>query len=292
MGTVITLVLAAACACCALLALSGFVRMARVRRAWREAAFWTAPLVFVSAAFALLTALGVLGLISGIVLSAIPLAVVTARAARAHREIAKLHGAPAATATVLGLLGARLRDALWNAREDVRELAGMLHRETPPAAAGAPAASPPSLVALRAVPSVRENPNLGPAPGPAEVAAGLEAAGTVVPPEWQAVAGRAGDFDPEDQDDLEGHMAGEAAGLLAFAEAKDAQAQTLLEGRKLHPRYVAALLEVADGAAELAALSALANRQYHESYGDVEDWHAEGNELPEDARNWGFGGGA
>ena len=80
--------------------------------------------------------------------------------------------------------------------------------------------------------------------------------------------------------------------MLAVAGAKEAQAETLLNVPKLHPDYVAGQLEVADQIAEVAASAAMADRRYHEVYGDIEDWHADGNELPEDARNWGFGGAA
>ncbi len=126
----------------------------------------------------------------------------------------------------------------------------------------------------------------------AEVAAGLMADGVAVPPPWAALAQWVAEFEPEDGDDLHGHMAGEAAGRLAFAEAQQARAETLLNLPKLHPAYVAALFELADGDAEQATASALADRRYHVVYGDIEDWHEmDGNALPEDARGW-FGGGA
>jgi hypothetical protein len=290
MGTVITLVLAAACACCALLALSGFVRMARVRRAWREAAFWTAPLVFVSAAFALLTALGVLGLISGIVLSAIPLAVVTARAARAHREIAKLHGAPAATATVLGLLGARLRDALWNAREDVRELAGLLHR-APGGDGAAPAGAKRGAPAvIRSVPSFREDPRLGDVPAAAEVSADLEAAGAMVPQPWRDLADWVAEAEFEDEEELREFVAGCAAGVLTLAEAFQEPGEHLLETAGLDPALAGGFFEMADEWADMSAAFAMLDRRYTDAYAEVSEW-AEDGVMPHNARRWFNAGG-
>ena len=137
---IISALLWAACTSCLLLAVSGYAQMARTENGWREGPGWTAPLIFTSAAFALLTALGVLGL-AGVLLAAVPLAVVTVKAARAWREIAKMDGASGsiATRTVLGLVGGRLRGALWNAREDVRDVTSRLRPARVPAAA-APAA--------------------------------------------------------------------------------------------------------------------------------------------------------
>lgn len=279
------------CVTCGLLAVSGYAQMARAKGGWREKAAWTAPLLFTSAALMLLVVFGALALLPWLVLALVPLAVVAARAARAWREIAKLKGPWAATAAVLSLLASRIRNALWNAREDVRDLAGILHREAVPAGQAPPAAGVPPLAALRAVPSVREAGNLGAVPAPAEVAADLTAAGVAVPEPFRALAEWMAGFEPENQEDFEGHAAEEAAGWLTLAGAKEAQAETLLNVPKLHPDVVAAQLEVADGSAELAALAAMGIRRYHERYGDVEDWHEDGSRLPEDARNW-FGDGA
>ncbi len=129
-----------------------------------------APLVFTSAALMLLVVLGTLALLPWLLIALVPLGVVAARAARAWREIARLQGRGAATAAILGGFAARLRDALWNAREDIRDLLGILR---PAAAPDAPAPSPagiPPLASLRSVPSVREPGSIGSVPAPAEVA--------------------------------------------------------------------------------------------------------------------------
>jgi hypothetical protein len=291
----------AGCLSCAVTAISGYAGMARVKGGWREAPAWTAPLVFTSAAVMFLVVFGTLALVPWLVLALIPLAVVAARSARAWAEIAKLQGRGAATAAVLGLLAARLRSALWNAREDLRDLGGLLRR-TPsgdaaavPPAGGAPyspAATPAAMNALRAVPSVLEDRNLGSAPAPAEVGAELSAIGAPVPPVFRALAEWIAEAEFGSQDELEEHAAGEAAGWLAVADAKGQQAETLLTAPKLHPEYVAGQLEISDSIADLASLTTMGHRRYNDVYGDIIEWHEQdGNELPENARGWNFGGG-
>ena len=288
-------ILLAACAACAVLALSGMVRIARIKGGARDAGSWHAPLIFSSAAIALLTAAGGLPPAAGAVLALLPLLAVAAIVGRAWKAIARApeQGPWSATFRVLSGLGHRLRDAVLFFRDDLRDLAAMARRRPEEAPQGAPGGNlpPQTLAALRSVPPVRADDSLGFAPLPAEVAASLEGAGVEVPPPWRAVADWAADFEPEDQGELEEHMAQEAAGLLAFAEAAMTRAETLLGVRKLHPAYVAALLEVADDIAELAASAAMADRRYHGVYGDIEDWHEDGGELPEDARGW-FGDGS
>lgn len=290
-GLVFTVLPWALGACCAALALSGYVRMARADGGWRDPGCWHAPLILTSAALALLTAAGALTGLAGAVLAVIPLAVVALVVRPAWQSAAGKLGRGTATRIVLRGLAGRLRDALWNMKEDVRGLMGRPLAAPDPAPAKG-AAAPRLLDAVRSVPPLADAAPGG-IPFPEEVAAGLAAAGAVVSPEWQAVADLTGDFEPQDQDELDEHMASEAAGLLNQAEAAGQRAETLLGVRKLHPRYAAALLEVADGYADLASLAAAAHRVYHETYGSINEWHdAEDNELPEDARGWGFGGAA
>lgn len=293
-GTIIDFALWAGCGTCALEAVAAYARLARAEDGHRDAGSWHAPLIFTSGTFALLGIVGVLAPAVAVFLAAAPLLAVLKIVWRAWREAAKALGGTRATAIVLGGLFRRVREALWHTREDLRDLRGMLRRET--AGTAAPAysqgAAPAALNALRAVPSVREDANLGGTPAVAQVAAGLEAAGVTIPPVWQALIRHTAEFEPDGKDDLQEYMAGEAAGLLAWSEAKEAQAETLLSVPKLHPEYVAGQVEIADGAAELAVTAAQADRRYWAVYGDVEDWHDAGGELPEDARNWGFGGAA
>jgi len=294
MGIVIDIGLYAGCGACALEAVTAYARLARTKDGHRDAGSWHAPLIFTSGTFALLGILGVLAPAVATVLAAGPLLAVLRIVWRAWREAAGTLGRAKATAIVLGGLLRRVREALWHTREDARELRGRLRPDgaTPAAAAPfAPAAAPAAMAALRSVPSVLEDRNLGSTPAPAEVAADLEALGAMIPPPFQAVAEWMADFEPGDQDELEEHAAQEAAGWLTVAEAAGQRAETLLGVRKLHPAYVAGLLEDADAIADLASLTTMSHRRYHDVYGDVEDWHDQGNELPEDARNWGFGGG-
>src|ERR1700722_4507016 len=194
-GTIIDIALWAASLFCGAVAVSGCAQMRRTRGGWREAPAWTAPLVFTAAAFALLTVAGVLGPLSGFLLTAAPLAVVTAKTARAWREIRKVKGAGVATRTVLGLLAARLRAALWNAREDVRDLTGPRRRAAGPAGEAAPVQAAPApapsrggfvqglVAAARDVPPLRDDGYLGDAPSPETVAGhGFGEGGAMVPP--------------------------------------------------------------------------------------------------------------
>lgn len=290
---IVTASLWGAAACCAALGLSAFARLARTDGGWRDAGCWYGPLIFASASLVLLTAAGAVAPVTGVFLAAVPLAVIAARASRVLRAAVKAGmGGGKAARLVASLLWGRVRDALWNAREDLRDLAAAARPRRPEAPAPAPGAGipPEAMAVLRSVPSVREDGSLGRIPAVAEVAAGLEAAGVAVPPQWAAVAEWAAGFEAQDQEDLEEHMAQETAGLLSYAEAAMTRAETMLAVPKLHPAYVAALLEVADQLAEVAASAAMAARRYHGVYGDIEDWHEDGNALPEDARAW-FGGG-
>jgi hypothetical protein len=280
---------------CVILAVSGAIRMARTSGGARDAGSWHAPLIFCSLAIALLTAAGGLPLATGALLALLPLLVVAAIVRRAWLAIARAQGRGPATRRVLSGLGRRLRDAVSFFRDDLRDLASLARPKPvePPRAAPGGGTPAPALAALRSVPSARDDGALGFAPLPAEVAMSLEEAGVEVPPPWRAVAEWAADFEPDDQDDLEEHMAQEAAGILSWAEAAMTRAETLLGVRKLHPAYVAALLEVADDITELASSAAMASRRYHGVYEGIEDWHEEdGNELPEDARGWFGDGGA
>jgi hypothetical protein len=308
-GTIMTIALWAAFVACAALSLSGLARMTRTKGGVRDPGCWHAPLIFASGALAFLafiTASGALGILRGAALALAPLVVVTAIVWRAWLAVARIQGHRKAARAVLGGLRNRLRDAVWNAREDLRVTAGVLHRDAAPAPSSQPAdstasspaarrraaAGPAPTAAPRAVPPLRQDASLGPAPEVGEVAAGLHEAMVDVPEPFRAVAEWMADFEPEDQDELEEHMAEEAAGWLTVAEAAEARAEGLLDVRKLHPEFVSGMFDNADDIAELAAGVAQANRRYHDRYEDIEDWNeAEGNALPDDAREW-FGDGS
>jgi hypothetical protein len=296
-GFILTAALWASAACCMLLALSGYAQMARAKGGWREAPAWTAPLVFTSASAALLTAAGVLGL-AGVILTLVPLLVVAVKAARAWREIAGLKGHPAAARTVLGLLAGRLRDALWNAREDARDLLGMLRRTAAPAGEAAPPASRDGFVegiaaAARHVPPLREDGRLGDAPPAASVAGSLDAAGTVVPPAFAALAEFVRDYDPDgDEDELLEFVAGCAAGVLVLAEGFEDLAETLLNDTGLDPAFAIGFVDAGDEVADLSGVFALLSYRYHEVYASIHEHVEAGGTLPKgDARGWFHAGG-
>lgn len=274
---------------CAWVTVSHLVRVRR-GKPWHLDGYWlTAPL-YGGACAVCLTVAGLLGVLPGVILAVALLGPAGWMLGDSWWKVRGKDGWVKANRRIGGGLWHQAWGGWAYLRDDAQTIAGLFRagREPEPPA---PSVRAPAPAAVRTVPSVREDGNLGRTPARAEVAAGLESAGVVVPPPWQALAEWVADFEPEDQEDLQDHMAQEAAGLLTFAEACEARAETLLNVPKLHPAYVAGLLEVADQVAEVAASAAMADRRYHGVYGDIEDWHEEGNALPENARNW-FGGGA
>jgi hypothetical protein len=286
-GTILGLLGFAGFAACALTALSGYALMARTKGAWREAAGWDAPLILTSAALALLAAAG--GTPAAF-LAPLPLIVIAVRDFRLWRGLARRDGWARAAWRFLAGYAGRLRDALWNAGQDLRDLAGAARPKTagePEAALDARAAAPAS--ARRAVPTLREDPALGAAPHPADVAESLEASGVAVPPAWQALADSVAGFEPDDDEDLCAHMAGETAGVLTWAEAAMARAENLVAGAGLDPAYGQAQMEFADAIAELASVAAMVDRRYQDLYEGIRE-AADGRPLPRN-RHW-FAGGA
>lgn len=286
------LVLWAACASCALLAVSGYARMARTQDGWRwRERCWYAPLIFTSAAAVLLALAGGLPLLPGVVLAAVPLAVIAVRVWPAWRETARLKGPAAATVMIISLLWGRVRHELGSALEDLRMLTGR-HREGKPAAV--PDAAPRKwapVTRARNVPHLLDDPNLGAHPYPGEVAAGLDLAGVPVPPHWERTAQAIGEFEPETDDDMTGHMAEEAAGVLAAAAAVENRAENLALGRGLDPVLIEAHYDIAEGFAELAIRYALLVRRDHVLNGDLREWVENGGVLPHDARGYHQAGG-
>ena len=295
-GTVLSAALTAAVICCAAVALSGYVRMARTKGGWRDAGCWYGPLIFSSAALALLTAAGALAPLAGAVTAMIPLLAIAVRPALFWRSAAKTRlGKGGASRLTLSLLWDRVRDALWNAREDLRDLAGLLRRDgaaeegARPVPVRATPGVPPWRRSVPGVPSILNDPALGAVPAPSEVSAALAASGVIVPPEWVAVASAAADFEPESDEELCEHMDGEVAGVLTWAEGVMARAETLGDVVGLDPAYIAAQYEFADDVAELAAHGAQVMRRYHDYHDDLRE-AADDKPLP--PRHWFTDGGA
>jgi hypothetical protein len=296
---ILTAVPWAGCAACAGVAVSGYVRMARTKGGWRDPGLQFGPLVFTSAAMAALTyaaASGTAGMLGGSLLALILLTPVASRVTWAWREAAARLGKGRATRLILSLIWGRLRDALWNAREDVRDLLGLVRRDSEPDAKATPAplratpGVPPWKRAVPGIPPVASDPALGPAPAASEVAAALAAGGVMVPPAWEAVASEAADHDPDTEDEHVEHMDGEIAGLLTFGEAAISRAETLGDRTGLDPAYVSAQYELADVYADAAAQAAQVMKRYHGHYDDLGE--AAGDvPLPKNP-HWFNGGGA
>jgi hypothetical protein len=116
--------------------------------------------------------------------------------------------------------------------------------------------------------------------------------GVHVPALWAALVEVVAAFEPDTDEDLINHTAGEAAGILAYADAVRNRADTLLNAIGLDPAYVAGHLEFADEFADLAAIAAMVNKRFHALYDALRQWvdeHPEG--MPNEARQWLQGGG-
>jgi hypothetical protein len=171
--------------------------------------------------------------------------------------------------------------------DDLRQIAGRNPGTGRPAGqpvAGAPQWTAPARV--RNVPHLLDDVNLGAHPGPEDVAMGLEHAAVPVPPHWERLAQVIADYEPEDDDDMTGHIAGEAAGVLTVSAAIENRTEHLALGRGLDPVLIEAHYDLADGFAELATRYALLVRRDHVLHGDVREWRDAGGVLPHDARGW------
>lgn len=291
MGTIMTAVAWAGLVVCAAVAVSGFRLMARTEGGWREAPMWDGPLVFTSAAFALLAFLGFLPPFPGAFLVLVPLLVIAATAAGAWRALAAADGKAGATRRVLAGIAGHVLGTLREARTGLPVPGGGPHRADP--GDGQTASVPGPAVPVRSgpgpvrtVPPVRYDAVIGPAPHPADVAQGLESAGVEVPPPWAAVAEWTRSFEPDTEEDLLEHEAGVMAGILTWAEAEMAKAENLASGNGLDPVYIAGHFEFADEVAALASFKALLGARYKALYGSIRDDVDNGLILPENARKW------
>ena len=104
------------------------------------------------------------------------------------------------------------------------------------------------------------------------------------PVTWQALAAVTAGFEPEDDSELLGWMAAEAAGLAAYAEALTATYDACVHVAGLDPAALAALHAVAGAAAGGAAAMAAARAAFASHYGQVREFAARGGQLPYAAR--------
>lgn len=264
----------------------------RMRMAADQGA-WITALMFACAAIADFTALGLLPVLTGAVLAGLVLAAFLALAQPWRPGVHRSLRSNAA-------IGARwlrgdVRSVLGHARgaDRLAGLAGRMWRRlrrggpdggpVPPGPAG-----PGEELARRPVPSIREDAELGPAPAPEEIAA----AGTAIPAGWAMLASEIASREPESDTALHACIRGDAAGLLAVAQAYEAHGDHLLNGVGLDPAVVAAVCEFAGTFVTAAGDGALVDRRLTQVYAEITEWHERtGRPLPFNARQW-FGDGA
>jgi len=184
-----------------------------------------------------------------------------------------------------------LRDLAGDMRAELAWAAGFLARRPgkPPAAAGegsVPAAAVAEAAATRNIPSVMEDPALGLAPEPAELAGGNASA----PEPCAALAAYIAGFEPEDDMALRVFVEGLAAGSVLIADAWNQFAETCLSTVGLDPAFVAGILEAGDSAAAHGSLLAQVIKRLSVIYGAVQEWVAAHGPLPHKAREWLTGG--
>lgn len=265
----------AACIACSLLALSGYALTARTKGAWREPASWCGPLAFTSAAVALLTGAGAIGVLAGALLAPVPLLALTAMLVPAWRDVAREKGAAAATRAILARVGGRLLDALWNAREDARDLASRLRSRPEPGTEeqARPAPAPP-VAATRPVPPPAATRPV-PAPGPAPAApppAGGGVPGPLLSPGWTGLCTEIDGFEGETDDEVLGFIAAQLAGHAAHAESVRDLADRLLHGTGLDPAFAQGVATYADENADMTGSVAMLDRMFRGIYDALRAW--------------------
>lgn len=291
---VLTLILAAACTFCGLMTVHGLWAMSRTPDGWKaETGLWPGPAFFGLVLAVLLTASGVLGLLAGSVLAAVPLLLTVRITAQPWRSAAKADGWLKATFLVAVRLSGRIREAVHAARLDLLGLAGGLRRGGKGTPAAAADGEGPVLARPRRMPSTaRLDPVVGPAPVPSVVAAELEAAHVAVPACWAAVAEWEASFEPEDEDDWRNHIAERAAGILTVGEAVGQQAEDHAVSVKFDPAVTEAHTAFADDFADTASAAARVLQVYDASTAAIQEHVDNGGTLVNNAREWHDAGGA
>lgn len=136
--------------------------------------------------------------------------------------------------------------------------------------------------ATRGIPSVMEDPHLGPAPEPAEAVS----ASVPVPAAWAALAAYIRDREPADDLEMRMFAEGDMAGALAVADARHHYADVCLNSIGLSPAYVAGELEAGDSMAEHASLLSQVHKRFGVIYGAVKEWVGAHGPLPHKARDF------
>jgi hypothetical protein len=161
-------------------------------------------------------------------------------------------------------------------------LAQMVRRDGGKPEEGSTPAAVAEAVTARNIPSVMEDPALGPAPEPAELVAGNVPA----PAPYAALAAFIAGFEPEDDMSLRMFMEGSAAGSVMVADAWHHFADTCLNSVGLDPAFVAGILEAGDSAGAHGSLLAQVIKRLGVIYAAVQEWVAGHGPLPHKAREW------
>lgn len=277
LGWVIALVLVAAAVSSA----------ARVRGNWRDPGAWAVPLPFACLAVITLTVLGVLAPLTGGLLAGI---------------LAATEGVFAwgSGGNPLHAFAGHLGGGFRHLYADARSLAARA-RPGEPAAAPRPAAAPASpaapapaqgpAAAAREVPPIREDPALGNAPQPADVAAGLATAGVEIPEPWAALIAWVGSRIPEDSNDQNRFLLGDAAGFIGLGEAYHSHGANVVDEIGLDPAYGSAILDIGDAVADKSGDVVQAHRRFHLIYEEIIKFVENGGVLPFKSREFFSGAG-
>jgi hypothetical protein len=284
---IITLIAWAVTLYCAAVFVSQAVHMTRIPAAWKSSGWWGHVTGWLTLTLIGLTVTGLPGIAQGAMLAAfagIPTVILIVRDTRRERAVRR----DDRSAGRLILRAFLIEDA----RGLALHVRGLTSRRRDGSAAPAQAQPQPAAGTApppRDVPSFRNDPELGPVPGADETAQIID--GVPVPPEWIAVCQRAADFEPEDAGDLRQHMAEEASGILAWAEAIRARTDTLVNTVGLDPSYGTGHAEFADEVAELTGAVIQVEKRFEAIYGDVMRAVENGTVLPFDARKFFAAGG-
>lgn len=277
-GWVIALALAAAAASSAV----------RVRGNWRDPGAWAVPLVFACLAVIALTVLGVLAPLTGGLVACI---------LAATEGVFLWRGDDKPLYAFAGHLGGGFRHLYADARSlAARARPGEPVKAARPASGAAPA--PPAAPAPaqapatpREVPPIREDPALGSPPQPADVAAGLATAGVEIPEPWAALIAWVGSRMPEDSNDQNRFLLGDAAGFIGLGEAYHSHGGNVVDEIGLDPAYGSAILDIGDAVADKSGDVIQAYRRFHLIYEEIIKFVENGGVLPFKSREFFSGAG-
>jgi hypothetical protein len=261
---------------------------------------WLLPELTATGCAVLLTLVGALRVLTGAIAAVTPFAAAAVPLARVMLQAMGQRQGGYAARRIASRLLLLIRTApalLW---EDLRALTGRRRDADPrpsavpqqPAPSSAPAAAPAAAAAPREVPPIREDPALGTAPQPADVAAGLATAGVEIPEPWAQLIAWVGSRVPEDSNDQNRFLLGDAAGFIGLGEAYHAHGATVVDEIGLDPAYGAAILDIGDAVADKSGDVIQGYRRFHLIYEAIVKAVENGVIMPFNGRFFGAGDGA